>query len=213
MKDYSLNEEERKSFVLNYDKLSESSISVNFADGKIYFIPNTEGNENKLESKMIEQASNCDGKRSKIRISNIINILLVIVVITLVSIKAYNINVNGFTFIEKLILTLFTSLMVNIPMFTSIIINNNLLKDIKKNKFFVENQEVINKGLNNTNVLANSGVKIKQTENNKTITINDIDYNYSFNDLKTIVDNANREEYFEFDTFPEERPKIRRRKR
>lgn len=212
MQDYSLNDDERKNFVLNYDKTDES-ITANFADGNSYVIPNTESNEDKLENKMIKQVLNCDGKRSKIRISNIINILLVIVVITLVSIKAYNINVNGFTFIEKLILTLFTSLMVNIPMFTSIIINNNLLKDIKKNKFFVENQEVINKGLNNTNVLANSGVKIKQTENNKTITINDIDYNYSFNDLKTIVDNANREEYFEFDTFPEERPKIRKRKR
>lgn len=35
MKDYSLNDDERKNFVLNYDKLSESSISVNFADGKI----------------------------------------------------------------------------------------------------------------------------------------------------------------------------------
>lgn len=214
MKDYSLNEEERKSFVLNYDKLSESSISVNFADGKIYFIPNTEGNENKLESKMIEQASNCDGKISKLHRSNAINALLILTVITLISVGIFSSNINGATIVSKLIMTLFASSIVNIPMFTNIIINNNLLRDIKKNKFFVEHQEVINRGLNNTNVLANSDVKVKQTDDSKTITINDIDYNYSFNDLKTIVDNANKEEYFEFDTFSEEeRPKIRRRKR
>ena len=213
MKDYSLNEEERKSFVLNYDKLSESSISVNFADGKIYFIPNTESNENKLESKMIEQASNCDGKISKLHRSNAINALLILTVITLISVGIFSSNINGATIVSKLIMTLFASSIVNIPMFTNIIINNNLLRDIKKNKFFVEHQEVINRGLNNTNVLANSDVKVKQTDDSKTITINDIDYNYSFNDLKTIVDNANREEYIEFDTFPEERPKIRKRKR
>ena len=213
MKDYSLNDDERKNFVLNYDKTDES-INVNFAGGNSYVIPNTESNENKLESKMIEQVSNCDGKISKLHRSNAINALLILTVITLISVGIFSSNINGATIASKLIMTLFASSIVNIPMFTNIIINNNLLRDIKKNKFFVEHQEVINRGLNNTNVLANSDVKVKQTEDSKTITINDIDYNYSFNDLKTIVDNANKEEYFEFDTFPEEeRPKIRRRKR
>lgn len=214
MKDYSLNDDERKNFVLNYDKLSESSISVNFADGKIYFIPNTESNENKLESKMIEQVSNCDGKISKLHRSNAINTLLIMPFITLISIGIFSSNINGVTIVSKLFMTLFASLIANIPIFTKVIKNNILLNDIKKNKFFVENQEVINRGLNNTNVLDNSEIKVKQTEDSKAITINDIDYNYSFNDLKTIVDNANIEEHFEFDTFPEEeRPKIRRRKR
>lgn len=214
MKDYSLNDDERKNFVLNYDKLSESSISVNFADGKIYFIPNTESNENKLESKMIEQVSNCDGKISKLHRSNAINTLLIMPFITLISIGIFSSNINGATIVSKLFMTLFASLIANIPIFTKVIKNNILLNDIKKNKFFVENQEVINRGLNNTNVLDNSEIKVKQTEDSKAITINDIDYNYSFNDLKTIVDNANIEEHFEFDTFPEEeRPKIRRRKR
>lgn len=214
MKDYSLNDDERKNFVLNYDKLSESSISVNFADGKIYFIPNTESNENKLESKMIEQVSNCDGKISKLHRSNAINTLLIMPFITLISIGIFSSNINGATIVSKLFMTLFASLIANIPIFTKVIKNNILLNDIKKNKFFVENQEVINRGLNNTNVLDNSEIKVKQTEDSKAITINDIDYNYSFNDLNTIVDNANIEEHFEFDTFPEEeRPKIRRRKR
>ena len=163
---------------------------------------------------MIEQVSNCDGKISKLHRSNAINTLLIMPFITLISIGIFSSNINGATIVSKLIMTLFASSIVNIPMFTNIIINNNLLRDIKKNKFFVEHQEVINRGLNNTNVLANSDVKVKQTDDSKTITINDIDYNYSFNDLKTIVDNANKEEYFEFDTFSEEeRPKIRRRKR
>lgn len=56
MKDYSLNEEERKNFILNYTK-EEETITVNFADGSDYTIPNTESNENKLEGKMIEQVA------------------------------------------------------------------------------------------------------------------------------------------------------------
>ena len=57
MKDYSLNEEERKNFILNYTK-EEETITVNFADGSNYTIPNTENNEDKLEGKMIEQVAN-----------------------------------------------------------------------------------------------------------------------------------------------------------
>lgn len=163
---------------------------------------------------MIEQVSNCDGKISKLHRSNAINTLLIMPFITLISIGIFSSNINGATIVSKLFMTLFASLIANIPIFTKVIKNNILLNDIKKNKFFVENQEVINRGLNNTNVLDNSEIKVKQTEDSKAITINDIDYNYSFNDLKTIVDNANIEEHFEFDTFPEEeRPKIRRRKR
>ncbi|MGM9876658.1 MAG: hypothetical protein ACI310_05470 [Bacilli bacterium] len=212
MKDYSLNDDERKNFVLNYDKTDES-ITVNFAGGNSYVIPNTESNENKLESKMIEQVLNCDDKESRLKKSNTISVLFTVAAIILASIGLS--IINGITIINKLIISIVAGIVLSIPVFiVNVIVNNKLLKDIKKNKFFVEHQEVINRGLNNTNVLANSDVKVKQTDDSKTITINDIDYNYSFNDLKTIVDNANREEHFEFDTFPEEeRPKTRRRKR
>ena len=98
-------------------------------------------------------------------------------------------------------------------MFAKIIKNNSLLRDIEKNKFFVKNQEVINRGLNNTNVLVNSNVPEKEI-----ITINDMDYSYKYNELKQIVANTERQETFSFDTFPEndveqEKPKVRSRRR
>ena len=64
MKDYSLNEEERKNFILNYTK-EEETITVNFADGSNYTIPNTENNEDKLEGKMIEQVANSKERKHK----------------------------------------------------------------------------------------------------------------------------------------------------
>ena len=63
MKDYSLNEEERKEFILNYAK-EEDTITANFADGSSYIIPNTESNENKLEGKMIEQVANSKERKN-----------------------------------------------------------------------------------------------------------------------------------------------------
>ena len=56
MKDYSLTEEERKYFVLNYDK-NDEVITVNYADGESRSIPNTEKNENILESTMVDQVT------------------------------------------------------------------------------------------------------------------------------------------------------------
>ena len=64
MKDYSLNGEERGNFVLNYTKDIET-ITVNFADGSSYTIPNTENNENKLEGKMVDQVVKSKGRKRK----------------------------------------------------------------------------------------------------------------------------------------------------
>ena len=115
--------------------------------------------------------------------------------------------------INEIALGLGIAAVVNIPMFAKIIKNNSLLRDIEKNKFFVKNQEVINRGLNNTNVLVNSNVPEKGI-----ITINDMDYSYKYNELKQIVANTERQETFSFDTFSEndveqEKPKVRSRRR
>ena len=203
MKDYSLNEEERKNFILNYTK-EEETITVNFADGSNYTIPNTESNENKLEGKMIEQVANSKERKHK-AISSTGIAIVIIFLFTAASLNgAY--WLGNMPQINEIAL-------VNIPMFAKIIKNNSLLRDIEKNKFFVKNQEVINRGLNNTNVLVNSNVPEKEI-----ITINDMDYSYKYNELKQIVANTERQETFSFDTFSEndveqEKPKVRSRRR
>jgi hypothetical protein len=210
MKDYSLNEEERKNFILNYTK-EEETITVNFADGSNYTIPNTESNENKLEGKMIEQVANSKERKHK-AISSTGIAIVIIFLFTAASLNgAY--WLGNMPQINEIALGLGIAAVVNIPMFAKIIKNNSLLRDIEKNKFFVKNQEVINRGLNNTNVLVNSNVPEKEI-----ITINDMDYSYKYNELKQIVANTERQETFSFDTFPEndveqEKPKVRSRRR
>ena len=202
MKDYSLNEEERKNFILNYTK-EEETITVNFADGSNYTIPNTESNENKLEGKMIEQVANSKERKHK-AISSTGIAIVIIFLFTAASLNgAY--WLGNMPQINEIALGLGIAAVVNIPMFAK--------RDIEKNKFFVKNQEVINRGLNNTNVLVNSNVPEKEI-----ITINDMDYSYKYNELKQIVANTERQETFSFDTFSEndveqEKPKVRSRRR
>ncbi len=208
MKDYSLNDEERKSFVLNYSK-EEETITANFADGSSYTVPNTENNENKIEGKMIEQVVSSKGKEKKLVNSNTANILLICVV-TIASIVGV-LSIKNIPTIKAIAFAIGAATTLNMPMLIKLAKNNSILKDIQKNRYFVNNQEVINRGITNTNVLANSNTK------EEIITINDIDYSYNYDELKQIVENTERQEQFNFDTFSKEevssKPKTKTRRR
>lgn len=208
MKDYSLNDEERKNFVLNYTK-EEETITANFADGSSYTVPNTENNENKIEGKMIEQVVSSKGKEKKLVNSNTANILLICVV-TIASIVGV-LSIKNIPTIKAIAFAIGAATTLNMPMLIKLAKNNSILKDIQKNRYFVNNQEVINRGITNTNVLANSNTK------EEIITINDIDYSYSYDELKQIVENTERQEQFDFDTFSKEevssKPKTKTRRR
>lgn len=208
MKDYSLNDEERKSFVLNYSK-EEETITANFADGSSYTVPNTENNENKIEGKMIEQVVSSKGKEKNLVNSNTANILLICVV-TITSIVGV-LSIKNIPTIKAIAFAIGAATTLNMPMLIKLAKNNSILKDIQKNRYFVNNQEVINRGITNTNVLANSNTK------EEIITINDIDYRYNYDELKQIVENTERQEQFNFDTFSKEevssKPKTKTRRR
>lgn len=208
MKDYSLNDEERKSFVLNYSK-EEETITANFADGSSYTVPNTENNENKIEGKMIEQVVSSKEKEKKLVNSNTANILLICVV-TIASIVGV-LSIKNIPTIKAIAFAIGAATTLNMPMLIKLAKNNSILKDIQKNRYFVNNQEVINRGITNTNVLANSNTK------EEVITINDIDYSYNYDELKQIVENTERQEQFDFDTFSKEevssKPKTKTRRR
>lgn len=208
MKDYSLNDEERKSFVLNYSK-EEETITANFADGSSYTVPNTENNENKIEGKMIEQVVSSKGKEKNLVNSNTANILLICVV-TITSIVGV-LSIKNIPTIKAIAFAIGAATTLNMPMLIKLAKNNSILKDIQKNRYFVNNQEVINRGITNTNVLANSNTK------EEIITINDIDYRYNYDELKKIVENTERQEQFNFDTFSKEevssKPKTKTRRR
>lgn len=209
MKDYSLTEEERKYFVLNYDK-NDEVITVNYANGESRSIPNTEKNENILESTMVDQVTKSKAKRDKmLKLRGIsISVMLTFAVVSLVATtKLLNLPA-----IEEIAIGLGVATVANIPMFTELAKCNRILKDMQKNRYFVKNQEVINRGIENTNVLVNSNVQGKEM-----ITINDIDSAYSYNELKRIVENTEIQDRFAFDTFSEdvvqEQAKVRARRK
>lgn len=210
MKDYSLNEEERKNFVLNYDE-NEEELTANMASGNSFTIPNTETNVSKLEEKMIDQVINSKEKKDKLEVSNIwnkvgIGAFFIVSTVLMIGTRKPSLTLS---FAKYLMMGLGTGMVLSIPSMIKIAKNNKILKDIQKNRYFVKNQETINRGLNNTNVLANSFVK-----ESKKVTINDLDYGYNYSELKEIVTNTEIQEAFQFDTFPVEqqgKTKVRRR--
>lgn len=210
MKDYSLNEEERKNFVLNYDE-NEEELTANMASGNSFTIPNTETNVSKLEEKMIDQVINSKEMKDKLEVSNIwnkvgIGAFFIVSTVLMIGTRKPSLTLS---FAKYLMMGLGTGMVLSIPSMIKIAKNNKILKDIQKNRYFVKNQETINRGLDNTNVLANSFVK-----ESKKVTINDLDYGYNYNELKEIVTNTEIQEAFQFDTFSEEKQgktKVRRR--
>lgn len=210
MKDYSLNEEERKNFVLNYD-VTEEELTANMASGNSFTIPNTEANVSKLEEKMIDQVINSKEKREKLELSNIWNkvgIIGILIISTVLMIGTKETSLT-LSFIKELTKGIGIGIVCSIPAMIKIAKNNKILKDIQKNRYFVKNSETINRGITNTNVLVNSPVL-----ESKEVTINDMDYGYSYKELKQIVTNTELQETFSFDTFPEEKQsktKVRRR--
>jgi len=64
MKDYSLNLEDSKTFVLNYT-VKDNQITVNLANGENYVIPYTAENEVKLLKRMKTQVLQSDEFMSK----------------------------------------------------------------------------------------------------------------------------------------------------
>ena len=158
---------------------------------------------------MIEQVVSSKEKEKKLVNSNTANILLICVV-TIASIVGV-LSIKNIPTIKAIAFAIGAATTLNMPMLIKLAKNNSILKDIQKNRYFVNNQEVINRGITNTNVLANSNTK------EEVITINDIDYSYNYDELKQIVENTERQEQFDFDTFSKEevssKPKTKTRRR
>lgn len=57
MKDYTLNKEDERTFILNYE-VKDNKIIVNFASGKKYEVPYTEEDEKIILTLMKEQVNN-----------------------------------------------------------------------------------------------------------------------------------------------------------
>ena len=183
MKDYTLNKEDERTFILNYE-VKDNKIIVNFASGKKYEVPYTEEDEKIILTLMKEQVNNTEKfektAKKKLKVTtgwiiySIVNIVFDATILLTGSSTAPAVQVICGSL---LILsgTLETYALVDIK---------TKLKDLKKNKLFL-NYEDLFKSKEKTDDDALTEEEIVR----ETITLNDID-KMSYNEVKEMVDIA-----------------------
>ena len=207
MKDYSLNLEDSKTFVLNYT-IKGNEITVNLANGENYVIPYTTENEVKLLEKMkiqVLQSEQFMIKQEK-RFSKSWKWA-----IWDVSILALNVfSVITFASRYNVLLTKGGGMCVSWFVFdiayriNSMIDSKKNIKDINKNRMLLNNEERQNEKVKeNYNILAHTDKKTKEIVHSIPVdqpvfTLNSID-KIKYEELKQILKNIDREEKFGFD--------------
>ena len=231
MKDYTLDKKEKENFILNYEIFNKSSeIIVHFATGEDYIIPYTKENEKKLLDKMREQIKESgafeEAAITKIESFKELKLPLIILgtlffpAIALISSQlhvptALWIIIGGWV-------TAGVSILTNMSIKVKAL--KNKLKDLAKNKKFLENEREITEALEeekdrvHQNTLSNVSLKADKqissavSRNRPAIDINTVD-SIKESDLDQILDNISRNKAFGFDyTNAKMLPKKRTRK-
>ena len=233
MKDYSLEEKEKEKFILNYEILKDSNeIIVHFATGEDYIIPYTKENEEKLLDKMKKQVKE-SGKFKKEANQKIAEL-------------------NGLEIPMIVLFTIFFPILVfgvcdgqEIPTFVYYLIGcwgtagvfllikecikekklKNKLKDLAKNRKFLDNESEITKTfemekdrvyqntLSNVSLKAEKQISNAVRDDRPAIDINTVD-SIKEEDLDQILSNIERDKTFGFDyTDARTIPKKRTRKK
>lgn len=206
MKDYSLNKEQRKMFILKYEIVDENII-LHLASGEKYSIPYSEENEKEVLRKMELQVKNVSyefkEKNDKNFKRSIINIATSVFWIALFGgflITGFSSNEPVSYYAQWAALGLNNlSLVLNIAGVCSY---KKIKNDIEKSEFFFKNAEILNKNIDKSNILINVSKetisKIEETSADRCVfDINSID-SMSLRDLKTIKYNIERRNNFGF---------------
>ncbi len=191
MKDYTIDKLEKEKFIKNY-KIKGDKIIINLASKEKYVIPYTKENEEKILAKMEEQVNNAKIKPLGL-VSKVSAILAYIALFLGISLSIIS---GGMIYtILTLILAIYFS--------SQLYFHQAKLKDLEKQKFFLDNQKMFNdniqKSSNMTLGLARKTVnKIAQVADKDVFDINVID-SYSLEELKKIRRNILRFQEFNFD--------------
>ena len=217
MKDYSMNSEEKKKFILGY-KIKNGFMKIKYALGFKDTVLYTEKNENKVLNKMKEQVSNVDEKKfiNKQK-NNIYGFFSCGTMFLIGSICLFCMNIApGMEIFAKIFGPMF--LISSIFTISNGFISLSKLRDYKRNKRFIDVEEKLNSKVRaNENMLVNTSSKTRNMvnsipENKPVFNIN----NFSFvpnRDLNQIIDNIDRDDYFKFDYESiKNKPKTRTRK-
>jgi len=211
MKDYSLNLEERKDFILGYDVTEEGIINIKFANGDILPVPYNSENEKIVLDKMERQISNpkviekkFEEKNHKLFSVSGACICSAVFMFLLFISKGPNLQMP----------IIMSSIMVGTSLIPGVLAikNNSKLKDLRKNiKFMNEMKEKLNQAVrSDDNTLVNVSKKTKDViagfpEERDIFDINSFNY-VPFKDLEQIMENVARNERFGFDYTNQEKP-------
>lgn len=178
----------------NYEK-SESSIIINYLDGSNYVLPLSKENENKIMDLMIKQAilrdctKNFEDIQDKKKITFQNQIVSGLATIAFGGI-AFLANKN-----EKDLITFIASIETIISGITFIInglafmVNSEELNELVKYHLYLEYKERLDKEIDNINLF--EGIR-----SNTILNINTLD-NYSLDEIKKIIANLKRCEYYQ----------------
>lgn len=195
MKDYSNNFIDARKFILSY-KIESEKIVAKLASGEEYVIPYTEDNENKILSKMEEQAKNAKPKKLQMidKFLAIIQPLLFPIIIS---------NFIKFGGLYYGIVLCFNAI-ASIYYPTKVIKNSLKNNEIKKLNYFFENKNELNENIDKSENLKNNlskkairEINKQESENKEPFTINTID-SFRFVELKILKDNIERMREFGF---------------
>ena len=219
MKEYTMDLEERKKFILGY-KIKNGFMEVKYASGFKDTIPYNEENEKIVLDKMNEQVSKLDEEefvrktRNWVCLSFSMGSLFAFSSIILFASEI----IQGMEIIANIVG--YICAIGGILLIPKGFISLNRLHDYKKNKRFVEIEDDINKKVRkHENMLVNVSAKtkniVKSTPEDKPV-FNINSFNYVPNrDLEQIMENIERDEYFKYKyeevVTQETKPKTRKR--
>lgn len=211
MKNYSLNYNDSKAFILNY-KIEDNKIIINLASGEKYVIPYSLENEKKLLTQMKKQILNSSKfeKKQEKRFSfawkwgvfsSSMLIIFSIMLATGITVNPIATIIGGSWMIIDIASRIY-----------AMIDSKRKIEDIHKNKMFLSNQESINQKIkSNQNILSNTNKKTKEivssaSKNKPTFNLNVID-KIKYKELKKILENIKRDKQFGFDYSPAQEEK------
>ena len=212
MKDYSLDEKNRKDFVLDFNVTKDGKIIVNYANGKKIPLPYNQKNEQILIQKMEEQVKMASSDEKKYiekkdkHLKLFYGMLVIAVLSTLIILATEKVWLDTIY-----ALTLSFSTIYGVSHIAQYIHMDNLLDDLQKNKKFLEIQDKINKNIrSNNNVLVDVSKNTRGVINSfpsekEVFNVNSFNF-VPERDLETIIENIERNERFGFDYTEQEQP-------
>ena len=219
MKDYSLNFEDSKTFILNY-RVEDNQIIVNLASGENYVIPYTLENGKNLLERMKTQvlsSSEFETKQEK-RFSSAWKWAIwsgTMLAFNAIMLATGNTAVPVVSGICAGWFVFDTTYRIY-----SMVDSKRKIKDINKNRMFLNNEELLNQKVkSNQNILSDTDKKTKELvsttpEDKPVFSLNNMD-EIRYEELKKILENIKRDEQFGFDysSAQEEKPMVLTKKR